>query len=128
MLKKLFLEDFHYKALSLVIGFLFWFVLNFGTKSVVSVEKELEIRNAEERYSYKLSRKKVRMKIHFVEKLASADMVDGVKPFVDVRGLSVGRHALEVQVSNPYKLIVSVEKLEPERVEVYITETPRRGE
>jgi len=128
MLKKLFLEDIHYKALSLVIGFLFWFALNFGTKSVVSIEKDLEIRNAEARYTYKLSRKKVRIKIALIERLVSAEMAERIQPFVDVRGLSPGRHVLKVQINNPYKLAVSLERLEPERVEVYITEAPKRGE
>jgi len=128
MLRKLFLEDLHYKALALIIGFLFWFAVNFGTKSVISIEKELEIRNTEQKYTYKLSRKKVRMKIAFIERLVSTDMIDRVKPFVDVRGLPAGKHTLKVQVSNPYKLLISLEKLAPEEVEVYVVETPRRGE
>ncbi len=128
MLRKLFLEDIHYKVLALVIGFLFWFAVNFGTKSVISIEKDLEIRNTEERYAYKLSKKKVKMKIVLIERLVPMEMAERVQPFVDVRGLPPGRHILKVQISNPYKLAVSLEKVEPERVEVYIVEAPQRGE
>ncbi|WP_448587479.1 hypothetical protein [Thermocrinis sp.] len=127
MLKKILLEDIHYKALALVIGFFLWFAVNFGTRAVVSIEKELEIRNAEERYTYRLSKKRVRIRVSFIERLIPSETVEKVKPFVDVRGLSPGRHVLKVQMDNPYKVLVSLEKMEPEKVEVYIIEAPQGG-
>ena len=127
MLKRILLEDIHYKAMALFVGFLLWFVANFGTKTVLSVEKELEVRNAEEKYTYRLTRKKVRLKIAFIERFVPTEVVDKTQAFVDVRGLPPGRYNLKVMVENPYKLLVSVEKIEPERVEVYISEAPRGG-
>lgn len=128
MLRKLLFEDLQYKVVSLIVGFLLWFAVNFGTKASLSVEKEIELKNAQDNYVYKLSKKRVRMKISFVERLVSESALENLQPFVDVRGLNTGRYLLKVEVRNPYKFLLSVDKVEPEKVEVIIQEAPQRGE
>ena len=128
MLRKLLFEDLQYKVVSLIVGFLLWAAVNFGTRASLSVEKEIELKNAQDNYVYKLSRKKARMKVSFVERLVSESALGNLQPFVDVRGLSTGRYLLKVEVKNPYKLLVLVDKVEPEKIEVIIQETPQRGE
>jgi len=54
--------------------------------------------------------------------------LENLQPFLDVRGLNTGRHLVKVEVRNPYKFLVSVDKVEPEKVEVIIQEAPQRGE
>jgi hypothetical protein len=128
MLRKLLFEDLQYKVVSLIVGFLLWSAVNFGTRASLSVEKEVELKNTQNNYVYKLSRKKVRMKVSFVERLVSEGALENLQPFVDVRGLNTGRYLLKVEVRNPYKFLVSVDKVEPEKVEVIIQEAPQRGE
>jgi len=128
MLRKLLFEDIQYKVISLIVGFLLWSAVNFGTRASLSVEKEVELKNAQNNYAYKLSRKKVRMKVSFVERLVSESALENLQPFVDVRGLKTGRYLLKVEVRNPYKFLVLVDKVEPERIEVIIQEAPERGE
>jgi len=128
MLRKLLFEDLQYKVVSLIVGFLLWFAVNFGTRASLSVEKEIELKNAQDNYVYKLSKKRVRMKISFVERLVSESALENLQPFVDVRGLNAGRYLLKVEVRNPYKFLLSVDKVEPEKVEVIIQEAPQRGE
>ena len=128
MLRKLLFEDLQYKVVSLIVGFLLWFAVNFGTRASLSVEKEIELKNAQDNYVYKLSKKRVRMKISFVERLVSESALENLQPFVDVRGLNTGRYLLKVEVRNPYKFLLSVDKVEPEKVEVIIQEAPQRGE
>jgi len=128
MLRKLLFEDIQYKVVSLIVGFLLWSGVNFGTRASLSVEKEIELKNAQDNYVYKLSRRKVRMKVSFVERLVSEGALENIQPFVDVRGLNTGRYLVKVEVRNPYKFLVSVDKVEPEKVEVIIQEAPRRGE
>jgi YbbR domain-containing protein len=128
MLRKLLFEDIQYKVVSLIVGFLLWSAVNFGTRVSLSVEKEIELKNAQDNYVYKLSRKKVRMKVSFVERLVSESALENLQPFVDVKGLNTGRYLLKVEVRNPYKFLVLVDKVEPERVEVIIQEAPQRGE
>ncbi len=128
MLRKLLFEDIQYKVVSLIVGFLLWSAVNFGTRASLSVEKEVELKNAQDTYIYKLSRKKVRMKFSFVERLVSESALENIKPFVDVRGLNTGKYSVKVEVRNPYKFLVSVDKVEPEKIEVIIQEAPQRGE
>ena len=128
MLRKLLFEDLQYKVVSLIVGFLLWSAVNFGTRASLSVEREVELKNAQNNYAYKLSRKKVRIKVSFVERLVSEGALENIQPFVDVRGLNTGRYLLKVDVRNPYKLLVSVDKVEPEKIEVIIQEAPQRGE
>jgi YbbR domain-containing protein len=128
MLRKLLFEDLQYKVVSIIVGFLLWFAVNFGTRASLSVEKEIELKNTQDNYVYKLSRKKVRMKVSSAERLLSEGALENLQPFVDVRGLNAGRYLLKVEVRNPYKFLVSVDKVEPEKVEVIIQEAPQRGE
>lgn len=128
MLRKLLFEDIQYKVISLIVGFLLWAAVNFGTRASLSVEKEIELKNAQDNYVYKLSRKKVRIKVSFVERLVSESSLENLQPFVDVRGLDTGRYLLKVEVRNPYKFLVLVDKIEPEKIEVIIQEAPQRGE
>jgi YbbR domain-containing protein len=128
MLRKLLFEDIQYKVVSLIVGFLLWSAVNFGTRTSLSVEREVELKNTQSNYAYKLSKKRVRIKVSFVERLVSEGALENIQPFVDVRGLNTGRYLLKVEVRNPYKFLVSVDKVEPEKVEVIIQEAPQRGE
>jgi len=128
MLRKLLFEDIQYKVVSLIVGFLLWSTVNFGTRVSLSMEKEIELKNTQDNYVYKLSRKKVRMKVSSVERLVSESALENLQPFVDVRGLNTGRYLLKVEVRNPYKFLVLVDKIEPEKIEVIIQEAPQRGE
>jgi hypothetical protein len=128
MLRKFLFEDIQYKVVSLIVGFLLWFAVNFGTRASLSVEREVEVKNTQSNYAYKLSRKKVRIKVSFVERLLSEGALENLQPFVDVRGLNTGRYLVKVEVRNPYKFLVSVDKVEPEKVEVIIQEAPQKGE
>jgi len=128
MLRKFLFEDIQYKVVSLIVGFLLWSAVNFGTRTSLSVEREVELKNTQNNYVYKLSRKKVRIKVSFVERLISEGALENIQPFVDVRGLNTGRYLVKVEVRNPYKFLVSVDKVEPEKVEVIIQEAPQRGE
>jgi YbbR domain-containing protein len=128
MLRKFLFEDIQYKVVSLIVGFLLWSAVNFGTRTSLSVEREVELKNTQNNYVYKLSKKRVRMKVSFVERLISEGALENIQPLVDVRGLNTGRYLLKVEVRNPYKFLVSVDKVEPEKVEVIIQEAPQRGE
>jgi YbbR domain-containing protein len=128
MLRKLLFEDLQYKVVSLIVGFLLWSAVNFGTRASLSVEREVELKNTQDNYVYKLSKKRVRIKVSFVERLVSEGALENIQPFVDVRGLNTGRYSVKVYVRNPYKFLVSVDKVEPEKVEVIIQEAPQRGE
>jgi len=128
MLRKFLFEDIQYKVVSLIVGFLLWSAVNFGTRTSLSVEREVELKNAQNNYIYKLSKKRVKIKVSFVERLVSEGALENIQPFVDVRGLNTGRYLVKVEVRNPYKFLVSVDKVEPEKVEVIIQEAPQRGE
>ncbi len=128
MLRSLIFKDIQYKVISLIVGLLLWSAVNFGTRASLSMEREIELKNAQNSYTYKLSRKKVRIKVSFVERLISDGALENIQTFVDVRGLNAGRYFVNVEIKNPYKLLVSVDKVEPERIEVVVQEPPKRGE
>ncbi len=127
MLKDLLLKDWQYKLLALFMGFSLWFILNFGGKVPISLEKSVEIFNPRDGYTYRLERRKIKLKLKVMERFASEEMLEKITVGVDVGGLSEGEYVLKVEVRNMPKFIVSMEKLEPEYVKVKVIKAPNRG-
>ncbi|WP_041434064.1 hypothetical protein [Thermocrinis albus] len=128
MLKGLLTEDIPLKLIALTVGFSLWFVVNFGTRVPVTVEKPVEILHPQQGFSYHLSVKKVKIKLLLIERLMPEDVVEGVKAYVDVRGLSEGSYTLKVQVETPFKFLAFPESVHPEYVKVKISKAPPEGD
>ena len=128
MFKDLFLKDWQYKLLALLLGTTLWFVLNLGQKVPTSVERPIELLNQEKGYEYKLDRKRARIRLLVMERLVSEKTLDEIAVIVDVRGLREGEYTLKVEVKNIPKFLVSVEKLEPEYVRLKVSKAPQGGQ
>ncbi|MCS6957579.1 MAG: hypothetical protein RMK75_03870 [Aquificaceae bacterium] len=128
MFKDLFLKDWQYKLLALLLGTTLWFVLNLGQKVPTSVERPIELLNQEKGYEYKLDRKRARIRLLVMERFVSEETLDEIAVIVDVKGLREGEYTLKVEVKNIPRFLVSVEKLEPEYVRLKVSKAPQGGQ
>ncbi|MEZ0361536.1 MAG: hypothetical protein ABWK04_06570 [Hydrogenobacter sp.] len=127
MLKKIFLYDWQYKLLALLLGFFLWLVVNLGVRVPIVVERSVQIVNEDPHYVYKLERKRVRIKLLVIERLSLNESIEGVKAIVDVKGLGEGDYILKVHVESPFKLLVYPSNVEPEYIKVYVRKKPPEG-
>jgi len=127
-LRELFFKDWHFKLLALFMSISLWFLLTFGQRVSVVVDRHVQIENPDPHYEYRLDRKKVRIKLNIVERLVNEEELEKVSAFVDVRGLQEGEYLLKVQVSTPLKFVISTEKVEPEHIKVKVIKSPQRGQ
>ncbi len=125
--RKVFLHDWQYKVVALLIGFSLWFVVNIGVRVPLIVERNIKIINEDPNYTYKLDRKKVRIRLLVIERLSINEFLEDVWATVDVRGLSEGDYALKVNVETPFKFLAYPTEVEPQSVKVYIRKKPPQG-
>ena len=107
MLKDALIKDWQYKLLALFMGTTLWFIHNFGGKVPMNIERYIEIFNQRDGYTYKLERKKVRLKLSVMERFVSEEMIENITVGIDVKGLEEGEYLLKVYVKNvplPFKL------------------------
>lgn len=128
MLKSLLLKDWQYKLLALFMGTALWFVLNFGGRVSINMERYLEVFNQREGYAYRLERKRVRLKLSAMERFVSEEMLEKITVGVDVKGLEEGEYILKVEVKNLPRFIISVDRVEPDYVKVKVMKAPSRGQ
>lgn len=126
-LKEIFFDDWHLKAMALLMGTTLWFVLKFGEKSPLSVERNIEIINQEKGYEYRLEKRRAKVRLRLMERVVSEEMIERLAPYVDVKGLREGDHLLRVGIKNVSRFLVSVEKVEPEYVRVRVLKAPEGG-
>lgn len=128
MFRNVLLKDWQYKLLALFMGTTLWFVLNFGGRVLMNMERYLEVFNQREGYTYRLERKRVRLKLRVMERFVSEEVLERIMAGVDVRGLDEGEYTLQVQVKNVPKFIISIERIEPDYVKVKVIKAPNRGQ
>ncbi len=127
MLRRVILNNWQYKLLALFIGFSLWLVVNLGVRVPIMVERNIEIVNEDPNYTYKLERKKARIKLLIIERLSLNESIEGVRAIVDVKGLGEGEYVLKVQVESPFKVLIYPSSVEPEYVKVYVKRRPPQG-
>ncbi|MGC8852085.1 MAG: hypothetical protein ACP5P0_00590 [Hydrogenobacter sp.] len=127
MLRRVILNNWQYKLLALFIGFSLWLVVNLGVRVPIMVERNIEIVNEDPNYTYKLERKKARIKLLIIERLSLNESIEGVRAIVDVKGLGEGEYVLKVQVESPFKVLIYPSSVEPEYVKIYVKRRPPQG-
>jgi len=127
MIKRVIFNNWQYKLLALFIGFSLWLVVNLGVRVPIVVERSIELVNQDQNYTYKLERKRVRIKLLVIERLSLNESVEGVRAVVDVKGLGEGEYILRVHVESPFKILVYPASVEPEYVKVYVRRKPPQG-
>ncbi|MEN3028418.1 MAG: hypothetical protein ABDH29_04225 [Aquificaceae bacterium] len=128
MLKRLFIHDWHYKLLSLVMGLVLWFVLNMGERVPLGIERQIEMVDQEKGYEYRLEKRRVKIRLRVMERLVSEETLEKITASVSLRGLKEGEYTLKVEVKNLPRFLVSVERTEPDYVKVKVIKAPEGGQ
>ncbi|MCS7171466.1 MAG: hypothetical protein NZ851_04025 [Aquificaceae bacterium] len=126
--KGIFIKDWQYKVLAVLMGIALWFVLNMGDRVSVTIERPVEIMNQEVGYEYRLDRKKVRIRLKVMERFVSEEVLEWATAGISVKGLKEGEYSLKVEVKNLPRFLVSIEKVEPEHLRVKVLKTPGGGQ
>ncbi|MFN3813436.1 MAG: hypothetical protein ACK4SM_02280 [Aquificaceae bacterium] len=126
--RKIFLHDWQYKIVALLIGFSLWFIVNIGVRAPLIVERNIKIINDNSNYIYRLDRKRARIKLLVIERLSIDEFLEDVQATVDVRGLGEGDYVLKVNVGTPFKFLVYPVEVEPQSVKVYIRKKLPQGQ
>ncbi|RMH79424.1 MAG: hypothetical protein D6674_07965 [Acidobacteria bacterium] len=128
MLRKFLISDWQYKLLALLLSISFWLMLNLGERVSISVEKNLQVINKEGGMDYKVDRKRVKLRLRVIERLVTEEMIEGIKVYADVKGLSEGEYIIKVDVYNPSRFLIGIERIEPDYVRVRVLKAPEGGQ
>jgi len=98
MLKEVFIRDWKYKLTALIIAVSLWSVVNFGSRTAITVSRYVEIREEKQEFLYRVSPERVNVTVYVVERLLLSKMIGKVKAYVDVSGIEEpGKYRLKVQ-------------------------------
>ncbi len=125
-LKSFLTKDMEYKIIALFLAFMLWGVVIFGSRTVVVVDRFVEVVNPKEGYEYRLKPEKVRITVSTISRLAKPRFLNGIKAYIDVKDLKRGRHKVKVNVSIPLELVMKVVTVEPPSVRLRVKKKKRR--
>ncbi len=113
-------KDIEYKIIALFLAFMLWGVVIFSSRTVVVVNRFVEVVNAKEGYEYHLKPEKVRITVSTISRLAKPRFLNGIKVYIDVKDLGAGKHRKRVYVELPIELVMKVVTIEPPSVRLRV--------
>ncbi len=117
-----------HKLIALLIAISLWSIVNFGSRTAVSVSRYVQIENAKEDFVYKIEPERVIVTIYVVERLLLSEFVDKVRAYVDVRNIDKeGRYKLKVLTETKAPVLVHPSAVDPSEVIVIVRKAPERG-
>jgi len=75
LLRDIFLKDWKYKVAALLISVSLWSVVNFGSRTAITVSRYVEVRNPKPEFTYKLNPDRVDITVYVVEKLLLSRLI-----------------------------------------------------
>ncbi len=126
-LEHLLYKDWKYKIIALITAITLWAIVNFGNRVQVTIERKIQVTNASSEFSYILRPEKVKIKLKLIERLNRSSIFANIIAYVNVKGFKEGKTTAEVEVYTPLKPFISVQYIEPPRVEVFIIPNKRKN-
>jgi len=121
LLKELFFKDWRYKLIALLISISIWSVVNFGSRTAVTVSRYVELRNTSPEFTYRLSSEKVSITVYAAERLLTSHLIEEIKAFVDVSSINEpGIYRLKVGVENKLDILIHPASVDPPEIKVYV--------
>ncbi len=121
LLREIFLKDWKYKLMALAISFSLWSVVNFGSRTAITVTRYVELENTREGMVYKVKPERVDITVYVVERLLLSKMIERVRAYVDVKDISKpGVYRVKVQLETPLPVLIHPAGVEPPVVKVVV--------
>ncbi len=124
-IKNFLARDLEYKIIALFVAFMLWGVVVFSSRSIVMVDRFVEVSNRVEGYEYIIKPEKVRITVSTIGRLAKPKFLNRIRAYIDVSKLKPGRHKVRVYVELPLELVMKVITVEPPSVKLRIRKKRR---
>ncbi len=121
LLREIFLKDWKYKLVALVISMSLWSVVNFGSRTAITVSRYVEVRNPKPEFTYRLNPDRVDITVYVVERLLLSKLIEEVKAYVDVSRIDKpGTYKLRVFSETAIPILIQPTSVEPPIVKVRV--------
>ena len=121
LLRELFFRDWRYKLIALLISLSIWSVVNFGSRTAVTVSRYVELKNTNPEFRYKLSSEKVSITVYVVERLLTSHLIEEVRAFADVGHIvKPGTYRVKVRAESKLDILVHPASVDPPEIKVYV--------
>ncbi len=127
LLRELFIRDWKYKLAALLISVSLWSVVNFGSRTAITVSRYVEVRNPKPEFLYRLNPDRVDITVYVIEKLLLSRLIEEVKAYVDVSEINKpGVYKLRVHSETAIPVLIHPTSAEPPIVKVEVLKRPPR--
>ncbi|WP_457601392.1 hypothetical protein [Hydrogenivirga sp.] len=121
LLKEVFLKDWKYKLAALIISVSLWSVVNFGSRTAITVSRYVEVRNPKPELVYRLNPDRVDITVYVVERLLLSRLIEEVKAYVDVSKIDKpGVYKLRVYAETAVPVLIHPTSVEPPTVRIRV--------
>ncbi len=120
-LKSIFLKDWQYKLMALVISVSVWSVVNFSNRTAITITRYVEIRNPDKSFTYEITPERVEITLYVVERLITSPLIKRIKAYVDVSPINrKGTYKIQVMVENKIPYFIKPASVDPPAVRVFV--------
>ncbi|NPA41251.1 MAG: hypothetical protein GXO18_03155 [Aquificae bacterium] len=121
VLKDIFLKDWKYKLMALLIAISIWSVVNFGSRTAITISRYVEIRNPKPEFEYKLHPERVDITVYVVERLLMSKLIEDVRAYVDVGSIErKGVYKLRVETESKLPILIHPASVDPPVIKVRV--------
>lgn len=121
LLKLIFIKDWRYKLIALTVSIALWGVVNFGSRTTITVSRYVEVRNGSQEFSYSVRPERVEITVYVVERLILSKLIAEVRAYVDVSGIKrPGNYRLKVKTETLLPWFIHPAGAEPPAVLVEV--------
>ncbi|MDQ7037937.1 MAG: hypothetical protein Q9N26_01875 [Aquificota bacterium] len=121
VLKLIFVKDWKYKLIALTVSIALWGVVNFGTRTTITVSRYVEVRNGSHGLQYSVRPDRVEITVYVVERLILSRFIAEVKAYVDVSKLKgPGSYRVKVRTETLLPWFIHPASVEPPAVLVEV--------
>ncbi|MDQ7082321.1 MAG: hypothetical protein Q9N34_04635 [Aquificota bacterium] len=121
LLREILLKDWKYKLMALAISFSLWSVVNFGSRTAITVTRYVELENTREGMVYRVKPERVDITVYVVERLILSKMIERVRAYVDLGGVEKpGIYKIKVRLETPLPILIHPAGVEPPVVKVIV--------
>jgi len=121
----IFITHWRYKVSALAISVILWGIVNFGSRTAVTLSRYVELEGKNEELSYVVEPERVDITVYVVERLLLSKFLGDVRVKIDVSDLKEGSYVLKARAITPVPVLIHPTGVEPPMVRVKITRKRR---
>ncbi len=125
LLREIFVRDWKYKLTALIISVSLWSVVNFGSRTAITVSRFVELRGERAELIYRVEPERVSVTVYVVERLLLSKMIGKVKAYVDLSDIDrPGLYRIRVRTETKVPFLIHPASVDPPVVRVFVRRKP----